>query len=350
MLKVGILGATGLVGQRFIELLQSHPWFKVKVLAASQKSAGKEFSKATQWKMTTDLSEEIAEMTVVESKRRSVEEVSDIDIIFSALPSNIAKKTELEFTEKYPVISKASAYRMEPDIPLLIPEVNPEHLELIPFQQENREFEGFICTDPNCSTIQIALSLKPLQALGLQKVIVSTMQAISGAGYPGLAALDYVDNVVPFIKREEEKIELESKKILGIYNNNRIDLADILISASCNRVSVENGHLATIFVELEDKISSFDLQRIFENYQGEPQTLNLPTAPERPLIVRKEVDRPQPKLDRNAGRGMSVVLGRIREDPIFTLKYVCLGHNTIRGAAGAGVLSAELLTKKGHIN
>ncbi|MBD3192622.1 MAG: aspartate-semialdehyde dehydrogenase [Candidatus Heimdallarchaeota archaeon] len=347
--KVGILGATGLVGQRFIELLQNHPWFEIEVLTASQKSVGKTYKEACHWTLTTELPSRIAELPVVESDIRSLEKVADVDLLFSALPGDVARETEEQFAAKYPVISKASAHRMEPDIPLLIPEINPEHLELIEIQKQRRNWEGFICTDPNCSTIQLAISLKPLQKFGLKNIVVSTMQAISGAGYPGVAALDLVDNVIPFIKGEEEKIEHETKKILGKFVNCQINFADIKLSASCNRVNVRDSHLLTVFVELKERISVIKAESAFEQFNGLPQTLSLPSAPKQPIHVRKENNRPQPRFDKNSGRGMSVVLGRIREDPVFSLKYVCLSHNTIRGAAGAGVLSAELLAKKGYL-
>ena len=246
-------------------------------------------------------------------------------------------------------MSKASAHRMDGDVPLLIPEVNPEHLELIPIQRKRRGWSGFISTDPNCSTIQMAITLKPLMKFGLRRVIVTTMQALSGAGYPGVPSLDIIDNVIPYIAKEEEKLENETKKILGIFDGEKVKLADISISASCNRVNVKDGHLEAIYVDLETKPSVEEVKEAFRNFVGEPQKLGLPSAPEKPIIVREEIDRPQPRLDRDAGRGMSVVVGRIRGDPVMSIKYLCLGHNTIRGAAGAGILSAELMVAKGYI-
>ncbi|MEM2939750.1 MAG: aspartate-semialdehyde dehydrogenase, partial [Candidatus Bathyarchaeia archaeon] len=235
------------------------------------------------------------------------------------------------------------------DVPLLIPEVNPEHLELIPIQKRRRCWSGFISTDPNCSTIQMAMTLRPLMKFGLKRVIVTTMQALSGAGYPGVASLDIIDNVIPYIAKEEEKMETETKKILGTFDGERVELADIAISASCNRVNVKDGHLEVIYVDLETKPSIDEVKEAFREFIGEPQRLKLPTAPEKPIIIRDEIDRPQPRLDRDAGKGMSVVVGRIRTDPIMTIKYLCLGHNTIRGAAGAGILSAEFICAKGYI-
>ncbi|MEM3617652.1 MAG: aspartate-semialdehyde dehydrogenase [Candidatus Bathyarchaeia archaeon] len=347
--KVAILGATGVVGQRFVQLLHNHPWFKIEVLAASGKSAGKPYGKACTWMLECEMPPEIAEVDVVNSDVKSVEKAGNIDFVFSALPSEIAGTVEEEFAAAYPVFSKASAHRLKEDVPLLIPEVNPEHLELVKVQREKRGWDGFISTDPNCSTIQLAITLKPLIQFSLKKVVVSSMQALSGAGFPGVPSLSIIDNVLPHIPGEEEKIEQETLKILGKLCNNKILPANIQVSASCNRVNVKDGHLECVFVELEKKPSVEEVKRAFKTFIGEPQRLNLPSAPQNPIIVKEEEDRPQPRLDRDEGKGMSVVVGRIREDPVLTIKYICLGHNTIRGAAGAGLLSAELAAKKGYI-
>ena len=347
--SVAILAATGAVGQRFIQLLKNHPWFDISVLAASERSAGKRYKDVCMWRMETEMPKEIGEMTVVDANPKSIKEAGDVDIVFSALPGDIAGPVEESFATEFPVISKAAAHRMEEDVPLLIPEVNPEHLELIPIQKRRRGWSGFISTDPNCSTIQLALTLKPLMRFGLKRVIVTTMQALSGAGYPGVPSLDIIDNVIPYNAKEEEKIETETKKILGVFDGERVRLADVSVSASCNRVNVKDGHLEAVYVDLEEKPTIDKVKETFRSFVGEPQRLKLPFAPERPIIVRDEVDRPQPRLDRDAGRGMSVVVGRIRSDPIMTIKYLCLGHNTIRGAAGAGILSAELIVAKGYI-
>jgi len=344
--EVAILGATGAVGQRFIQLLDGHPWFDVSVLAASERSAGKKYRDACSWKLESEMPKEASEMTVVNTDLKSVKESASIDFVFSALPGELAGPVENEFAPEYPVLSKASAHRLEEDVPLLIPEVNPEQLDLIPIQRSNRGWKGFISTDPNCSTIQLAITLKPLMAFGLRKILVTTMQALSGAGYPGVASLDIIDNVVPYISKEEEKLEVETKKILGTFDGSRVKPANIILSPSCNRVNVKDGHLESVFVELESEPSVEEVKEAFRNFLGEPQRLKLPSAPERPIIVREEVDRPQPRYDRNAGRGMSIVVGRVRKDPIMTAKYLCLGHNTIRGAAGAGILSAELMAAK----
>ncbi len=345
--KVAILGATGAVGQRFIQLLQDHPWFKIEVLAASERSSGKKYKNACNWVMESELPKEIAEMEVVDSDVESVEKAGDVDLVFSSLPGELAGPVEEEFAALYPVFSKASAHRMENDVPLLIPEVNPDHAGLIPIQQKNRGWKGFITTDPNCSTIQLVISLKPLMAFGLKQVVVSTMQAISGAGYPGVPSLDIIDNVVPFISKEEEKLECEAMKLLGSFDGQKVQDADFLLSASCNRVHVKDGHLESVFVKLEDNPKIDDIIDAFSRFEGEPQKLKLPSAPKKPIVVRTEQNRPQPRYDRDAGKGMSVTVGRIREDPIMTFKYMCLGHNTIRGGAGAGVLSAEFLVAKG---
>jgi len=345
--KVAILGATGAVGQRFIQLLQGHPWFKIEVLAASERSAGKKYKDACNWIMESNLPREIAEMTVVHTDVESVEKAGNIDLVFSALPGDLAGPVETEFAALYPVFSKASAHRMDNDVPLIIPEVNPDHAALIPIQKKARGWKGFISTDPNCSTIQLAMSLKPLMQFGLRQVVVSTMQALSGAGYPGVSSLEIIDNVVPFISKEEDKLECEPLKILGTFDGNRVCNANFVLSATCNRVNVTDGHLESVFVKLDENPTVGEVEEAFKRFKGEPQKLKLPSAPENPIVVRKEQNRPQPRIDRNEGKGMSVVVGRIRKDPIMTVKYMCLGHNTIRGAAGGGILSAELMIAKG---
>jgi len=345
--KVAILGATGAVGQRFIQLLQGHPWFQIEVLAASERSAGKRYGQACSWVMESNLPKEIAEMTVADAAVDAVEKAGDIDLVFSSLPGDLAGPIESEFAALYPVFSKAGAHRMEKDVPLMISEVNPEHLALIPIQKRLRGWKGFISTDPNCSTIQLALSLKPLMNFGLKQVVVSTMQALSGAGYPGVPSLDIIDNVVPYIPKEEEKMESEALKILGTFDGNVVRNADFQLSASCNRVHVKDGHLESVFVKLDSEPSVEEVEEAFATFKGEPQELKLPSAPEHPIVVRKEPNRPQPRFDRDEGKGMSIVVGRVRKDPIMTMKYICLGHNTIRGAAGAGILSAELTVAKG---
>jgi len=347
--SVAILAATGAVGQRFIQLLENHPWLDISVLAASERSAGKRFRDVCAWRMETEMPKEIGDMTVVDVNLKSVKEAGNVDIVFSALPGDIAGPIEEIFATEFPVLSKAAAHRMDEDVPLLIPEVNPEQLKLIPIQKRRRGWSGFISTDPNCSTIQLALTLKPLMKFGLKRVIVTTMQALSGAGYPGVPSLDIIDNIIPYIAKEEEKIETETRKILGELDGEKVRPANIIVSASCNRVNVKDGHLEVVYVDLEAKPAIEEVKEEFRNFIGEPQRLKLPSAPERPIIVRDENDRPQPRLDRDSGGGMSIVVGRIRNDPVMTIKYLCLGHNTIRGAAGAGILSAELMIAKGYI-
>jgi aspartate-semialdehyde dehydrogenase len=317
------------------------------VLAASERSAGKKYKDACNWVMESNLPKEIAEMSVANADVASVEKAGDVDLVFSSLPGDLAGPVESEFAAFYPVFSKASAHRMEKDVPLIIPEINPDHADLIRLQQKARGWKGFITTDPNCSTIQLVITLKPLMQFGLRNVIVSTMQALSGAGYPGVPSLDIIDNVVPFISGEEEKMEAEALKILGTFNGKFVQNADFKLSASCNRVHVKDGHLESVFIKLEEDPSIEEIEAAFARFKGEPQKLKLPSAPEQPIVIRKEQNRPQPRFDRDTGNGMSVVVGRIRKDPIMTFKYMCLGHNTVRGGAGAGILSAELLVAKG---
>lgn len=345
--KVAILGATGAVGQRYIQLLQGHPWFEIEVLSASERSAGKKFKDACNWIMETNMPKEIAEMTITNVDVESVEKAGDVDIVFSSLPGDLAGPVESEFAAMYPVFSKASAHRMEKDVPLIIPEINPDHSELIKLQQKARGWNGFITTDPNCSTIQLAITLKPLMQFGLRQIVVSTMQALSGAGYPGVASLDIIDNVIPFISGEEEKMEAEALKILGTFNGKVVMNAAFQLSASCNRVHVKDGHLESVFIKLDQDPSLEAIEAVLAKFTGEPQRLNLPSAPANPIVVRHEKNRPQPRFDRDTGCGMSVVVGRLRKDPIMTFKYMCLGHNTVRGGAGAGILSAELFVARG---
>jgi aspartate-semialdehyde dehydrogenase len=267
--KVAILGATGAVGQRFIQLLQGHPWFKIEVLAASERSAGKKYKDACTWTMESNLPREIAKMNVAHADVKSVEKAGNVDFVFSALPGDLAGPVESEFAALYPVFSKASAHRMDNDVPLIIPEVNPDHVALISVQKKVRGWKGFISTDPNCSTIQLAITLKPLMRFGLKQVVVSTMQALSGAGYPGVSSLDIIDNVVPFIFKEEEKMEGEPLKILGTFDGNRICPADFVLSSSCNRVNVKDGHLESVFVKLDDEPTVEAVEAALTKFRGE---------------------------------------------------------------------------------
>jgi aspartate-semialdehyde dehydrogenase len=344
MKKVAVLGATGMVGQRFVQLLMGHPFFKLVDLCASERSAGKRYKEATRWMLDAEMPEKVADLEV----KRIDPNLIDADIVFSALPKEVAKNVEPKFAEAgFIVSSNASAFRMVEDIPLLIPEVNPEHLELIEVQRENRGWDGAIITNPNCTTIMAMLPLKPIyDNFGLRRVIVTSMQALSGAGYSGVVSMAILDNLIPFIRGEEEKVETEGLKIFGKFEDNKITKAGFKISASCNRVNVLDGHTESIFVEVEEDCSVDDVKEVLRKFRGLPQKLKLPTAPQNPIIVREEEDRPQPRLDRLQQGGMSVSVGRIREDPVFDFKFTSMGHNTIRGAAGASILNAELLLKK----
>jgi aspartate-semialdehyde dehydrogenase len=345
MLKAAVLGATGNVGQIFVQLLNGHPWFKVSVVAASERSAGRTYSEASRWRQPTPIPEDVADLDVVDIEPRAVK---DVDVVFSALPAEIAGKTEEEFAKAgYVVVSNASAHRMEPDVPLLNPEINCDHVSLIEEQRKNRKWDGAIVTNPNCSTAVLTLPLKPIyDEFGINRVVVSTMQAISGAGYPGVASLDIMDNVIPFIGKEEEKLQTETLKILGSPTR----LADFKVSASCHRVPTLDGHMEAVFVELKREADPNLVIAAMERFVGEPQKLKLPTAPAKPVVVRREEDRPQTRLDRMEGGGMSVVVGRVRKDPVIGgVKFVALGHNTIRGAAGCAILNAEYLKAKKYI-
>lgn len=345
MLKAAVLGATGNVGQIFVQLLNGHPWFRVSVVAASERSTGQTYSEASRWRQPTPIPENVADLDVLPIEPKAVE---DVDVVFSALPAEIAGKTEEEFAKAgYVVVSNASAHRMEPDVPLLNPEINCDHVSLIEEQRKRRKWDGAIVTNPNCSTAVLTLPLKPIyDEFGIDRVVVSTMQAISGAGYPGVASLDIVDNVIPFIRNEEEKLQTETLKILG----SPTEPADFKISASCHRVPTLDGHMEAVFVELKRDADPDSVAAAMESFAGEPQRLKLPTAPAKPVVVRLEEDRPQTRLDRMEGGGMSVVVGRVRKDPVFRgVKFVALGHNTIRGAAGCGVLNAEYLKAKKYI-
>ncbi|MFQ5856614.1 MAG: aspartate-semialdehyde dehydrogenase [Anaerolineae bacterium] len=346
-IKVGVLGATGAVGQRFVQLLDGHPWFEISALAASETSAGNTYAEACTWRISADMPEAVRDVEVL-----PIEPGFEADIVFSALPGGVAGSVEVTFAEAgHVVCSNASAHRMAPDVPLLIPEVNPQHLSLIPHQQRNRGWEkGYIVTNPNCTTIHLVLALQPLQlAFGLDHVVVATMQALSGAGYPGVPSWDIVDNVMPHTYGEEWKVENEPRKIMGQFDGDGILAADFVISAHCHRVATLDGHLEAVSVKFKQPATVDEVIAAFREFRAEPQALDLPTAPRNPVVVRAEADRPQTRLDRMAERGMASVVGRIREDPVLDIKFLVLGHNTIRGAAGASILNAELLVAKGYV-
>ncbi len=343
-IRVGILGATGTVGQRFVQLLENHPQFEVTALAASDRSAGKTYLAATNWKLPAPMPENVKNIVVT-----AIEPPLDCDIVFSSLPSDAARDAELSFARSgYPVISNSSAFRMEEDVPLLFPEINAAHLELLEIQRKNRGFDkGFIVTNPNCAAIVVAPPLFVLaKNFGIEAVVVTTLQAISGAGYPGVASLDITDNIVPFIAGEEEKLEAETLKILGELNGGKIANAGFKISAQCNRVNVVDGHTACVRVKLKQQTNAADIKTALREFSALPQELKLYSAPHPTIIVREEPDRPQPRLDRDSGNGMATIVGRILPDSVFDWKFVALSHNTIRGAAGAAVLNAELLLAK----
>jgi aspartate-semialdehyde dehydrogenase len=342
-LRVGILGATGAVGQRFVQLLEKHPWLEVTEIAASDRSHGKIYQEACQWKISGHMPDYVRTMTVKECTPSL-----DCELVFSGLPSSVAGEVESAFAKAgYPVLSNSKNHRMDEDVPLLVPEINPDHLALIRIQQQNHKYSGYIITNPNCTTMALVLALAPLErAFGLEKVNVVTMQALSGAGYPGVSSLDVIDNVVPYIADEEEKVEIEPRKILGKLNNGKIALADFRVSAQCHRVNVLDGHLEAVSVSLKSRPSLEQFVDALTSYRSLPQDLELPTAPHHPVVHVKGVDRPQPRLDREVENGMATVVGRIRPCSLFDFKFDLLGHNTIRGAAGAAILNAELLLKQ----
>jgi aspartate-semialdehyde dehydrogenase len=344
--RVGILGATGMVGQRFIQLLQDHPQFEVTAVAASDRSQGKTYGEACTWRLSGEMPESVSSMKVY-----APHPPLDCDLVFSSLPGDIARETEGSFAAAgYPVISNSSAFRMDEDVPLLIPEVNHEHLGLLDLQRESNPSGGYIVTNPNCSTIMLVLALAPLHAaFGVEATVATTLQALSGAGYPGVASLDIIDNVLPYIGGEEEKIETETTKILGSLQDARIVAAPMKVSAQCHRVNVSDGHMAAVRVRLKNKASIEDVHEAFTSYRSLPQELGLHTAPAFPIVVRNEQDRPQPKADRDAGGGMTVTIGRLRPDTVLDYRFVALSHNTVRGAAGAAILNAELLIATGRL-
>jgi aspartate-semialdehyde dehydrogenase len=338
MINVGVLGATGAVGQRFVELLADHPWFSLTTLTASERSAGKPYGEVVNWRLDTPFPQKIAGLRVRPTSPKSMK---DVDLVFSALPAEIATEVELEFADAgIAVCSNASSHRMEPDIPLVVPEVNPDHLGLIDVQRDKGR-DGFIVTNPNCSTIVMVMALAPLRSFQFSDVRVATMQAISGAGFAGVAAMAIYDNVIPYIGKEEEKMETESLKIMGTLRGKKVVNAPFSVSASCHRVPVIDGHTMAVWVDINKPVE--DLKEAYRNYK--PPIKGLPTQPEKSVLLMEENDRPQPRLDRMRGRGMTVSVGRLREG----IRFVTMGHNTIRGAAGASVLNAELITSKKYL-
>jgi aspartate-semialdehyde dehydrogenase len=346
-LPIGILGATGVVGQRFIQMLEGHPWFEVAWLAASDRSEGKTYLDATRWRLKTPVPSNIAATKISSATPQGAPK-----IIFAALDASIAAELEPRFAEAgCAVVSNSSALRMQSDVPLVIPEVNPGHIKLIDEQAWRKKSGGYVVTNPNCSAIGLVLALAPLQQrFGLDAVIAVTMQAVSGAGYPGVPSLDILGNVIPYIRNEEEKMEEETLKLLGELDGSKVVPAAFAMSAQCNRVAVEDGHTESISVRLKSKARSEEVIAAWNEFRGEPQELKLPSAPERPIIYLEANDRPQPRFDVDLGAGMTTAVGRLRPCGVLEWKFTVLSHNTIRGAAGAAVLNAELLKAKGYLD
>jgi len=346
-IPVGILGATGVVGQRFIQLLEDHPWFEVAWLAASDRSAGQAYGDAARWRLKTPIPEHIRKMPVSPAEPNGAPRV-----IFAALDAGIARELEPKFASAgCAVVSNSSAFRMQPDVPLVIPEVNPDHLALIEQQSWRKKSGGYIVTNPNCSAIGLVVALAPLhQKFGVESLFVTTMQAVSGAGYPGVASLDILGNVIPYIAKEEEKMEEETKKLLGQLDSNHVQDAGFSMTAHCNRVAVEDGHTESVSVKLKQKVDPEAVLAAIRDFKSIPYGLGCPLAPERPLVYDDAPDRPQPRFDLDRGKGMTVSVGRLRPCGVLDYKFTVLSHNTIRGAAGAALLNAELLKVQGYLS
>jgi aspartate-semialdehyde dehydrogenase len=345
-IEVGILGATGMVGQHFIKFLQGHPWFDLKWLGASDRSAGKRYRDAMTWHLAGGTPSTVADLRVDECKPGNAPR-----LLFSAMDASVATEIERAYAEAgHVVVSNSKNHRMEKDVPLLVPEINPDHLKLVPGQQRNRGWKGQIVTNPNCSTIGLTMGLGPLKPFGITKVIVTTMQAISGAGYPGVASMDIMGNVVPYIGGEEEKMQIETQKILGEFRGDHIEPLAAKVSAHCNRVPVVDGHTEAVSVEFSSKPSEAEVRRALETFRSLPQERELPSAPPQPVIYMEEGNRPQPRKDAERERGMAAFVGRLRACPVLDFKFVVLSHNTIRGAAGAAVLNAELMHSEGMLD
>lgn len=347
--NVGILGATGAVGQKFIRLLQNHPWFTIKALGASDRSAGKLYSEAANWIENTPMPESVKDLEV----RGCISaQFNDVDFVFSGLDSSVATEIEGDFAKAgIPVISNAKNYRTDPTVPLLVPEVNPDHIDLIKTQKFTADGTGWIVTNPNCVVIPLVMSLKPLhEKFGVKSVILTSMQAISGAGYPGVPSLDILGNVIPLIGGEESKIHEEPLKLLGKFDGRTVQHADFSIQATATRVPVINGHLLSVTVQLENPPADAEaIKQEFKNWKSPIAGLGLPTAPGYPLNVYDDERYPQPRLHADSEKGMQTAIGRVRGSNVFDVSYVAMAHNTIRGAAGGAILNAELLVKKGYL-
>jgi aspartate-semialdehyde dehydrogenase len=345
-IEVGILGGTGMVGQHFIRFLQGHPWFKLTWLGASDRSAGKKLKDATAWRLDGEMPPDAAEILVSDSKPGSAPK-----LVFSAMDAGVATEIEQAFAQAgHTVVSNSRNHRMDADVPLMVTEVNPDHLQLLKGQQAKRGWKGLIVTNPNCSTITLTLALAPMLKFGVRRLIVATMQAVSGAGYPGVASMDILANVVPYIGSEEEKMQQETQKILGTFKDGVIVPLAATVSAHCNRVAVVDGHMVTASVEFAAKPSVDEVKAAIESFSGLPQERKLPSAPPRPVIYMPQQDRPQPRRDAGRENGMAVFVGRLRQCPVLDIKFLACGHNTIRGAAGAAVLNAELMASEGLLD
>jgi len=345
-IEVGVLGATGMVGQHFVKFLQNHPWFDLTWAGASDRSAGKKYAEATSWRLDGGMPSKVAGLDVQECKPGNAPK-----LVFSATDASVATEIEQAFASAgHVVVSNSRNHRMDQDVPLLIPEINGEHLKLVTRQQKERGWPGLIVTNPNCSTIVLAMALAPMKQFGIERVVVTTMQAISGAGYPGVASMDINANVIPYIGGEEEKMQQETQKILGDFLGSAVQPLAAKVSAHCNRVPVVDGHMVAVSVEFQNRPSLADLRNAVETFTGLPQRRSLPSAPSRPLIYMEQQDRPQPRRDAERENGMAVFVGRLRECPVFDFKFLACGHNTVRGAAGAAVLNAELMQSEGLLD
>lgn len=346
-IPVGIIAATGAVGQRFASLLSNHPWFEVVVVTASERSAGKRYAEAASWVVPGEIPDDVADLVVQPTNA----DLGDVEIVFSSPPGAVAREIEPKLAEAgYVVCSNASAFRMAPDVPLLIPEINYDHVGLIATQRERRGWSGLIVTAPNCSTTGTIFPLKIMHdTFGIERGHFVTMQAISGAGYPGVASFDILDNIVPYIGGEEEKVETEPRKLLGTLVDDHIEFAEMTFSAQTNRVPVMDGHMAAMSLKLRSEASIEEINAAIEAYKAPEPVRNLPSTPERPVILRHEPDRPQPRRDRDAGNGMSITIGRVQPCNVFDVKLVSLVHNTLRGAAGGAIQNAEWLVASGYL-
>ncbi len=344
-IDVAVLGATGAVGQRFIQLLEGHPWFRVAEVVASDRSAGQRYGTVTRWVLQGNPPTDVAGLEVL-----PLEADVQSPIVFSALPSDIAKTVEWRLAADHMVCSNASAYRMQSEVPILLPEINAEHADLVAVQRRMHGWTGGLITNSNCTSAPVAMALAPLRQFGIEAAQVVSMQAISGAGYPGVSAMDITDNVIPFINGEEPKLELEPRKMLGALAGDHVELLDCVMSATCTRVHVLDGHLVAVAVRFADPVTEAQLRDAWSTFKGPEPVPGLPFAPVHPVIVRDEPDRPQPRRDRDAGNGMATVVGRLRPDPVIGgWKFLALAHNTVRGAAGCSILNAEMLVARGDV-